>query len=244
MTCSRDSLLRSRSIENALYNGIVIPDGWNHENDRYSEEPETVPYLQTPKNGGYAPSLIRIDKGRQLFVDDFLIEKTDLERIYHKPVLCQEPIFHAEKQWEVANTATPVGGGVFYDMEDGLFKMWYAAGFCNRLAYATSKDGISWERVETNLEGNNLILRDTIWIASSTVWIDYHCDKSEKYKLMIRMADRCVEPDHAGSIYTSGDGIHWNFAGRTSHMDDRSTFFYQELTKRWVFSIRYNAPST
>ncbi len=37
----------------------------------------TVPYLQSP------PSVIPIDVGRQLFVDDFLIEKTDLERTFH-----------------------------------------------------------------------------------------------------------------------------------------------------------------
>ncbi len=240
MICSKESLLYSQPVENALYNGIVIPNGWNHENDRYSSEPAAIPYLQSPENGGYAPKLIWIDQGRQLFVDDFLIEKTDMKRVYHKPALREKPIFHSEKQWEVANTATPVGGGVFYDMEDKLFKMWYAAGFCNRLAYATSKDGISWDRTETNFEGNNLILRDSVLIASSTVWIDYHCDRSEKYKLMIRMADRCVEPDQAGSIYTSGDGIHWNYVGRTSYMGDRSTFFYNELTGKWVFSIRNN----
>lgn len=35
------------------------------------------PYLDNP------PALIPIDIGRQLFVDDFLIESTDLERSYH-----------------------------------------------------------------------------------------------------------------------------------------------------------------
>ncbi len=44
--------------------------------DVLSVEPMTVPYLQSP------PSLIPIDVGRQLFVDDFLIEKTDLERTF------------------------------------------------------------------------------------------------------------------------------------------------------------------
>ncbi|WP_197532587.1 hypothetical protein [Symmachiella macrocystis] len=38
----------------------------------------SVPYLETP------PDVIPIHLGRQLFIDDFLIETTTLKRTYHK----------------------------------------------------------------------------------------------------------------------------------------------------------------
>jgi hypothetical protein len=36
-----------------------------------------VPYLKSP------PAVVSIDGGRQLFVDDFLIERTDFTRTFH-----------------------------------------------------------------------------------------------------------------------------------------------------------------
>ncbi|MCC7087092.1 MAG: hypothetical protein IT427_18990, partial [Pirellulales bacterium] len=60
-----------------LYNGIVLPEEWPPRNiDPRDVEPMRVPYLESP------PAVIPIDVGRQLFVDDFLIEKTDLARQY------------------------------------------------------------------------------------------------------------------------------------------------------------------
>ncbi|MDZ4288634.1 MAG: hypothetical protein U0984_11780, partial [Prosthecobacter sp.] len=64
-----------------LYNGIILPDVWppsrSIEELKRGEVME-VPYLKTP------PPVIPIDVGRQLFVDDFLIAETTLERIFHK----------------------------------------------------------------------------------------------------------------------------------------------------------------
>jgi hypothetical protein len=62
-----------------LYNGIELPDQWPPRFlDPASAEPMEVPYLQKP------PKVIPIDVGRQLFVDDFLIEKTTLKRSFHQ----------------------------------------------------------------------------------------------------------------------------------------------------------------
>ncbi len=71
-----------KSSPAVLNNGIVLPDLWPPEN---TEPPEPVkmeipPYLQKK------PGVICINNGRQLFVDDFLIAETNMERIYYKPV--------------------------------------------------------------------------------------------------------------------------------------------------------------
>ena len=61
-----------------LYNGIRLPEIWPPENmNPNSYDPMPVPYLCNP------PQLIPIDIGRQLFVDDFLIESTNLKREFH-----------------------------------------------------------------------------------------------------------------------------------------------------------------
>lgn len=63
-----------------LYNGIVLPKEWPPRNmDLADKGPMPVPYLDFP------PEVIPIDVGRQLFVDDFLIERTDLTRTFHLP---------------------------------------------------------------------------------------------------------------------------------------------------------------
>ena len=61
-----------------LYNGIELPDAWPPVYDRDPKESQIpVPYLTNP------PAVIPIDVGRQLLVDDFLIEKTTLKRTFH-----------------------------------------------------------------------------------------------------------------------------------------------------------------
>src|SRR5262245_37422671 len=69
-------LLHAGEPEETLYNGILLPARWPPRIE-YTREPMTVPYLQSP------PAVIPIDVGRQLFVDNFLIEQTDLTRTLH-----------------------------------------------------------------------------------------------------------------------------------------------------------------
>ncbi len=54
-----------------LRNGIRLPSPWPPRR-AYSLDPMPVPYLGRP------PAVIPIDVGRQLFVDDFLIARTNL----------------------------------------------------------------------------------------------------------------------------------------------------------------------
>ena len=62
-----------------LYNGITLGRPWPPE-WRYAEEHPTVPPYLADR-----PSVVPIDLGRQLFVDDFLIEQTTMSRAFHKP---------------------------------------------------------------------------------------------------------------------------------------------------------------
>ena len=65
------------AVDRTLYNGIVLPRRGRHGSSSRTSTPITPPYLADP------PAVIPIDVGRQLFVDDFLIEETTLERTCH-----------------------------------------------------------------------------------------------------------------------------------------------------------------
>ena len=69
-----------KRMSHRLYNGIFLPETWPPRDvDEDTKEPLIVPYLQDP------PDVIHMNVGRQLFVDDFLIEETSLTRTFGKP---------------------------------------------------------------------------------------------------------------------------------------------------------------
>src|SRR6202035_1162225 len=63
-----------------LYNGIVLPKVWPPVQSP-TQSYQVPPYISNP------PAVIPIDVGRQLFVDDFLIQSSTMARTQHQPVL-------------------------------------------------------------------------------------------------------------------------------------------------------------
>jgi len=230
------------SAGQTLHNGIRLSRPWPPQTGELTREPlATPPYLQKP------PAVIPIDTGRQLFVDDFLIEETTLKRTYHlaeyQPA---NPVLKPDKPWETktesggqpAPTAMVFSDGVWYDPQDHLFKLWYMAGYCDGTAYATSKDGVHWEKPTLDgVAGTNLVhisRRD-----SGTVWLDQEeTDAARRYKLFL------YDSRGGMSIHFSPDGIHWTEAGRTGPTGDRSTVHYDAFRKVWVYNIREYLPKT
>ena len=125
-----------------LYNGIVLSTNWPPQTvDTADWSPMSVPYLEEP------PENIFIDIGRQLFVDDFLIETTTLQRVYGSPEkYAGNPVLTAETALELNgdnnDAAVPKSGGLWWDPHENIFKLWYEAGWINTICYATSTNGI------------------------------------------------------------------------------------------------------
>jgi len=236
-----------------LYNGIRLPALWPPINmDSSSAEPMPVPYLLD------IPKLIPINTGRQLFVDDFLIEKTDMERKYHQAQKFEgNPVFFPETKDELAtrnsnSAVTYLGhGGVFYDPRDTVFKMFYTAGWRGGLALATSKDLIHWTRPSLGLVGGNIILPSGALMAGgdNAVWLDLNTkDSMQRYKLITeRLVDgawtvvyksRLESPTH--TLHTSADGRIWSQGVVTGRAADYCSFFYNPFRQVWVYSIKQN----
>ncbi|MFA6542894.1 MAG: hypothetical protein WCS99_00610 [Limisphaerales bacterium] len=95
-----------------LYNGILLPAVWPPKDEFKLGEPMLVPCLSNP------PPVIDITGGRQLFVDDFLIESNTLGRTWHSATLySNNPVLKPEKEWEKAGgpMAMPFSDGVWLD---------------------------------------------------------------------------------------------------------------------------------
>src|SRR5437016_2015482 len=81
-----------------------------------------------------AEPAIPIDVGRQLFVDDYLVESSTLKKTFHKAQFHPaSPVLKAETPVELNNgvmpAAAPFGDGVWYDPKDKLYKIWYIGGY-------------------------------------------------------------------------------------------------------------------
>ncbi len=224
-----------------LSNGVILSETWP---PRYplGFDPMPLPYLNKMR-----PAIIPVDNGRQLLVDSFLIEKSSLTRIAHQPrkVACN-PVLCPETQLEQGRYGTPGAsakdGGVWWDPTEGVFKMWYEAGWLHKMAYAVSRDGINWERPLLDVvEGTNEIVPGII-ADSSTVWLDHFTtDPSQRFKMFLRSPNGVPgskERFNYGYCMTSADGIHWSEPVKTGRCGDRSTVYYDPFRKKWVFSLR------
>lgn len=240
-----------------LYNGIQLPDVWPPQIKTLTREALAAPpYLNNP------PSVIPIDVGRQMFVDDFLVAATTLTRKHHLPVYHPaNPLISPDKTWEGeggAARAAVFSDGVWFDAKDQLFKAWYYSGKISEkpLEYATclatSRDGIHWEKpILDVVPGTNIVMRDTEGLRrdSNTVWLDQSDpDQSKRFK-MFRVvsqdfADANGKTAHKNFIlhHVSPDGIHWNLVGKSGSCGDRSTVFFNALRQRWVAGLRGNSP--
>ncbi|NOX53549.1 MAG: glycosyl hydrolase family 32 [Planctomycetes bacterium] len=224
----------SGSSRRMLYNGIVLPRPWPPRRSELPRDPVTPPYLQSP------PAVIDISVGRQLFVDDFLIEQSTLKRTFHQARYFEgNPVLKPDEPWETRTKPNPCAmvfsDGVWYDPKDHLFKMWYMAGYVAGTAYATSDDGIHWEKPRLNVvPGTNLVQQG--WRDSSTVWLD-HTTKVPEQRFKMGYYTR-----GGWVVCTSPDGIHWSEPVRGGPTGDRTTFFYNPFLKRWVFSLRAGLP--
>lgn len=222
-----------------LYNGIRLPEVWPPRDAVPSREPMPLPYLDAP------PDVIPIDVGRQLFVDDFLIAETTLDRTYHKAEYAVDnPVLGPEKPWELAGesqghaapTAMVFSDGVWFDPQDGLFKMWYMSGYCEATAYAVSHDGLHWEKPELDVvPGTNLV--HTQKRDSGTVWLDLaEKDPARRYKMFLYARG---ENSKRISVYFSRDGIHWDPpATMSGPTGDRTTVLQNPFRGVWVYGIR------
>jgi len=244
--CLQQTLAQPIPKTKVLSNGVEVSAVWPPAHNKEDErKPMPVPYLQNPQKR------IPVNVGRQLFVDSFLIEQTNLTSVSHTPQYSvHNPVLEPDKDWEYNKNgpyAAPFSDGVWYDEKEQKFKMWYLTGAGGeqsglRTAYAVSQDGISWEKPNLGLFGNTNIIENTNRDAS-TIWLDkMEKDPAKRYK----MFQVQVTKDNLWPMVLkySADGIHWsNGIAQSGGMLDRSTVFYNPFLSKWVMSMKAKAPT-
>ena len=218
-----------------LYNGIVLPQEWPPRIDPKDPNPIPAPYLQAAN----IPKVIPIDVGRQLFVDDFLIESTNgVVRAFGKPVKYEgNPVMWRQTKAEMSAQAPGCamsGGGVWWDPTRRKFRMWYMSGFAGRISYAESPDGVHWDRPDVGPNGDNVVLPNQV---SDTFSVFPGYDTDAPYANW-RI---CISPGGnptRSAEYVSSDGIRWRFLRRTGQHGDCTTMFHNPFLGKWVWSLR------
>ncbi|MBR4172113.1 MAG: glycosyl hydrolase family 32 [Kiritimatiellae bacterium] len=223
-------------VTEKLYNNIelAVDPADRTDMSAYGNSPLPVPYLDTP------PEVINAEIGRQLFVDDFLIDSTTMTRTWHKAVKYEgNPVIKPETPLEMGlphNTcpmAAPFSGGVWYDGTDGLFKMWYCAGWFDGTGYAYSTNGINWIRPELNAEkGTNRVIPYKGRRDSASVVMDPDAPDGYRFKMLVWSRPQ------GGEYFLSKNGTDWSEPIPNTSKGDRSTIHYNPFRKVWVLSDR------
>lgn len=171
--------------------------------------------------GGQGPFALGDLTGRwQLFVDDELIaERAGLTRTYHPfEKYAGNPVMHADRDWE--DSYAYVYGRVLPTEQGDGYRMWYSAldfddpGDSSRVLYATSTDGVVWDKPNLGIRewngntNNNLFIpRSRPNHIMSVLHLPWATDPSCVYQLI--NFDGAQDPLPAGyQAACSPDGIH------------------------------------
>jgi hypothetical protein len=188
---------------------------------------------------------IPVGDAKQLFVDDRVVgELRAVSRVFNQPEKSElNPILKGERPWEGRMIYV---GTVLYDDEDRVFKMWYwalnmsyqvppkpfaqydnllrAAKYRETfsLCYATSEDGIRWNRPDLGLvefEGsraNNLLppVADGRMHGYASIVKDAHDrDPARRYKA-VAWRPKDASGAYGVGVYFSPDGLRWTASAR------------------------------
>lgn len=161
-----------------------------------------------------------------IFVDDLMVARREgVVRRIHGCRKLARPVLTAEADWEVEldDRRLYVYGTVFHDPEAGGFRMWYMR-FPNRVLYATSDDGIHWERPNLRLvdfqgstENNILPIR----LHSPSIVVDPDGPDAEQRYRMLGYAE--VDGKRGYCIAHSPDGLQWELEDGNPVLDGGDT---------------------
>ncbi len=223
-------------------------DTWPaYAGDPMSIEPMPVPWME------HIPRHIPLTRGRQLFIDDYLIASTDLKRNFYSavkfagnPVLCpstpQElspvtfPWMDEEKDEQALCYLG--NGGIFFDAKKNRYNMFYTAGWRGGLAVAESTDMLNWTRSDIDGKGNILLAAGANAAGfDNSIWLDNASSlDDERIKYMV------CRNGLAHTLSTSSDGRSWSQGVPTGPAGDYCSFFYNPFRNVWAYSIKQDGP--
>jgi len=165
----------------------------------------------------------RTFRKKYLVIDDAnALDVNNLQRKVNQASKHPEPVLRADAPWNL-DTETICHMNVIHD--EGVFKMWYCVGHYageghdgpNKLAYATSTDGIHWDRPELGLVEINGSKKNNYLIPAINVVPAIINDPSDIPERRYKMIFTGGGTDSAAwaryhsplNLAYSADGLHW-----------------------------------
>ena len=196
----------------------------------------------------------KVGQTHQLFLDDELIASVnELQRIINQPARHHaNPVLTWDKPWE--GNCVITWGSVLYDRREKQLKIWYQVykkfppqgERSTLLCYATSKDGVHWQKPELGLfeyngsKANNIVfLGDGSHLDTATVFLDPKPTAESKYRMYWYDAGL-----HGIRVATSTDGMRWKpIDGIVVKSGDRCSASYDPIRKKFNVISRWDPSS-
>jgi hypothetical protein len=207
-------------------------------------------------------NLLTLGTAKQLLFDDALVEdKEGFSTTMNPAMRSNTPVLTAEKPWERHGCSCPT-----VMLDEGIYKMWYTANGEDgtmRECYATSTDGVHWERPNLGLidyqgsRNNNIIP-----LRHETIFKDPSAEPERRFKSIsgggkydyvavygggarFRYDENPPETWHYGSVAGaySPDGIHWTACEKLLmpwYTDTRNVAFWDDRIQKYVAYVRWN----
>ena len=190
---------------------------------------------------------VDIGNRRQLFVDHkFVMKKRNVELRVHQPLKTGETSIQSDPGRELGSCSVLE--------KDDIYHMWYTSSL-NSLAYASSLDGIRWNRPFFNLttsedfpKPNNIVLgkgAGGVESGGHMVFLDPNASEGQVFQLVSGL-------NKAIAIFSSPDGIHWKHTRSNvvtydtisgpHHLDSQNIIFWDTRIEKYVTYVRKNAP--
>jgi hypothetical protein len=192
---------------------------------------------------------VDIGSRRELFVDDFLIDKLENVRLELQHPQPQEITFACDKPWE-GNTC------IYFRIipDAGKFRMWYQGAHWQvdpgdqkkthpyHICYAESDDGIHWTKPNLGLvevdgsKENNIVITGVYDNFTPLRDDNPKCDPQAKYKALGQSRDGLI-------AWQSPDGIHWKRLGEKpvitkGAFDSQNVAFWDASSNKYRAYIR------
>lgn len=150
---------------------------------------------------------------RELFIDDYRIDSmVDMQRMVH-PGIKSKPLIRPTEPWE--GTSVYIYGTVLKNEPAGSgYRMWYTAYKEGKyyLCYATSRDGITWEKPSLGIYEYKGSKKNNICKVGGGTLVYDEAEKNpdRRYKLMdVVQADTVKKKPFGYGVSFSKDGLNW-----------------------------------
>jgi hypothetical protein len=199
---------------------------------------------------GDAPA--QLPDGKHLFIDDALVaESSGVTWEMTVPEKIGRPLLQADEPWELENLM--MFGYANSVVKDGdLYRMWYEVAVANaerRPAYATSRDGINWDKPHLGIvefagtRENNLVEVTghpdiDQWQRGPCVFIDPTAPADARYKMSFRLGATMYSAE-------SADGLRFRIVcdsvATGGNLDSANISFYDTRLGKYLAYTRWRS---